>query len=116
MGTQVDQASLGEHIERLVVASGRKRTEVCRDLGVSARTLDRWITGQTLPYDHNLTRIADVFGIDRAEVFGWAGKAYTPAANEADVRRELIKAELDDMEDRLRGILEHVSRLRRIVR
>lgn len=72
-------------IETLEAGLGLSRSELTAALGTSARTVERWRTGQTYPRHEARERLADLIAIEEhlGETFGnpEAGRAWLRSGN-----------------------------------
>ena len=48
--------------------SGKTRTEICNDLGISYSTFSDWINGNTYPRIDKIEIMANYFGIEKADL------------------------------------------------
>jgi transcriptional regulator with XRE-family HTH domain len=65
-------ATVNEPLRRALLRARLREDDVAARLGVDPKTIRRWLNGR-LPYPHNRTAIAELVGVDEAELWPDAG-------------------------------------------
>ena len=56
------------NIRHYLEQSGKTRTEVCNDLGISYSTFTDWVNGNTYPRIDKIELMANYFGVEKADL------------------------------------------------
>lgn len=59
---------MANNIRYYLEESGKTRTEICKDLGISYSTFSDWINGNTYPRIDKIEIMANYFGIEKADL------------------------------------------------
>lgn len=86
---------------------GLSQAEVAREVGVADAQVSRWRRGQTRPTVHYLQRVANTFGVPRAQLEGMAGYPVDEGMSAAESNPER-EAEIQAHVARFRALLEQV--------
>ena len=95
-------------LEASMQSRGLSQAAVAREVGVADAQVSRWRRGQVTPTVRYLQRIADTFGVPRAQLDRMAGYP-TPEAQEGDASGETdpqSEAELQAYQARLGRLME----------
>ena len=96
-----------KNLSKYVSESGRTQLEIAKAIGVSAPTFNMWMNGKALPRIDKIQRLADYFGIDKADLITEG----TPKQDSPIIRQ--IDFEVKQMpEDMQRRLLEYVRLFR----
>lgn len=59
---------LSKNLKKYIAKSGKDRSEVCEDLGLSYSTLTDWINGKKYPRINNIEKLAEYFNISKSDL------------------------------------------------
>lgn len=59
---------LSKNLKKHIAKSGKDRSEVCRDLGLSYSTLTDWVNGKKYPRINNIEKLADYFNVSKSDL------------------------------------------------
>lgn len=81
--------ALADKIRALVEASPYKPADIARLIDVDKSAVSRWISGERTPTMQNLIDLADLLGVEMAEL--WTGPDVMPATQEQRMMVELMR-------------------------
>lgn len=73
-------AELAATLKRLIESSTYKPAEIARVLSVDRSVVGRWMTGERTPTMKNLMELAELLGVEMAEI--WQGEEALPSTPE----------------------------------
>lgn len=59
---------LSRNLKKYIAKSGKDRSEVCKELGLSYSTLTDWINGKKYPRINNIEKLAIYFNVSKSEL------------------------------------------------
>lgn len=59
---------LSKNLKKYIAKSGKDRSEVCKDLGLSYSTLTDWINGKKYPRINNIEKLAIYFNVSKSDL------------------------------------------------
>lgn len=59
---------LSKNLKKYITKSGKDRSEVCKELGLSYSTLTDWINGKKYPRINNIEKLADYFNVSKSDL------------------------------------------------
>lgn len=68
MGVQGNRFTLAKNLKKYIAKSGKDRTQVAADLGLSYSTLTDWINGNKYPRINNIEKLAAYFNVSKSEL------------------------------------------------
>ena len=96
-----------KNLSKYVAESGRTQLEIAKAIGVSAPTFNMWMNGKALPRIDKIQRLADYFGIDKADLI----TEETPKKDNPILRQ--LNFEISQMhENQQKRLLEYVRLMR----
>ena len=66
--TVANKDILSKNLKKYITKSGKDRSEVCDELGLSYSTLTDWINGKKYPRINNIERLADYFNVSKSDL------------------------------------------------
>lgn len=57
-----------KNLKKLIVKSGKDRTEIAEELGFPYSTLTDWVNGKKYPRINNIEKLASYFGVSKSEL------------------------------------------------
>ena len=66
--TVANKDILSKNLKKYIAKSGKDRSEVCKELGLSYSTLTDWINGKKYPRINNIEKLADYFNISKSDL------------------------------------------------
>ena len=70
---------MNELLRQALLRARLREVDVAARLGVDPKTVRRWMTGR-VPYPHNRVAIAEMVGVDEADLWPEAGAPLAPRA------------------------------------
>lgn len=68
MGVQGNRFTLSKNLKKYIAKSGKDRTKVAADLGISYSTLTDWVNGNKYPRIHNVEKLAKYFNVSKSDL------------------------------------------------
>ena len=68
MKVQGNRFTLAKNLKKYIAKSGKGRTRVAADLGISYSTLTDWINGSKYPRINNIEKLANYFGVSKSDL------------------------------------------------
>ena len=59
---------LSKNLKKYIAKSGKDRSEVCKELGLSYSTLTDWVNGKKYPRINNIEKLADYFDVSKSDL------------------------------------------------
>lgn len=59
---------LSKNLKKYIAKSGKDRSEVCKELGLSYSTLTDWVNGKKYPRINNIEKLADYFNVSKSDL------------------------------------------------
>lgn len=59
---------LSKNLKKYIAKSGKDRSEVSKDLGLSYSTLTDWINGKKYPRINNIEKLAEYFNVSKSDL------------------------------------------------
>ena len=59
---------LSKNLKKYIAKSGKDRSEVCKELGLSYSTLTDWINGKKYPRINNIEKLAIYFNVSKSDL------------------------------------------------
>ena len=59
---------LSKNLKKYIAKSGKDRTQIAEDLGLSYSTLTDWINGKKYPRINNIEKLADYFNVSKSDL------------------------------------------------
>lgn len=59
---------LAKNLKRFIGKSGKDRSQIAEDLGLSYSTLTDWINGKKYPRINSVEKLADYFGVSKSDL------------------------------------------------
>src|ERR1700728_4393097 len=78
------QETLNESLRRAMLRARLREDDVAAHLGVDPKTVRRWLNGR-VPYPQNRAAIADLVGVDEADLWPGAGGPLTARARPGEL-------------------------------
>lgn len=68
MAKEWSKRVFAQNLQRYIAESGKTQKEIADAIGVSAPTLNEWVTGKKFPRIDKIQRLADYFGILKSDL------------------------------------------------
>jgi transcriptional regulator with XRE-family HTH domain len=116
LGVQGNRFTLAKNLKKYIAKSGKDRTQVAADLGLSYSTLTDWINGNKYPRINNIEKLAAYFNVSKSELIEDFGEIKKDNDRLATIIVKLrTNSELLDVVEKLSSLdkakLESLSRL-----
>lgn len=68
MNDDTQKKIFARNLTYYIALNGKMQTEVAKDIGVNATTLNTWCTGKAMPALGKIQRLADYFGVGKSDL------------------------------------------------